>query len=534
MIVAELHKTLHRSTRKQSDPDTWQARYDDVDRLVGDAIGKQLKERAAIPADPLTAKASPQEPYPAEKLPPGFRKAVEAMARVSEVDVSMSAPIALAAAATGVALLRPGVIIDDRLSPLSVFVAPIAASSERKTTVDNHAFRGLRAVESKELAAEYHDELRRYNALLAAYERAKREILGQHKVSRDEKVAQLMALVEPDLPKLPRIMTADATVEGIRDGLANGRGLFSLVTSEGATLLTGYSLGDKTRRNAAAAMLSALGDGHDYSVSRAGREIMIPSPRFSMSLGVQPVIALPFLGDRALRGQGFVNRLLLSQPPERAGTRDVAKPDQRDLDAVAAFNRQTADRLREGLKIGAGLFGPGPMATPLVLCAEAEPAWRAFAIEMERQQAKGQAFEDIRGAAGKMAEMALRIAGIFALFEDPAATEIDLATLEAGTAVARWHCNEFRRITQVETPDPLAEKAERVLHWLCNKFGRKDAAFTAYDIYHNGVAGLGTREPTDAVLNLLKSRGYIRDHGRAQGPVAGRKLPKFELVPGIT
>src|SRR5205823_270214 len=105
----------------------------------------------------------------------------------------------------------------------------------------------------------------------------------------------------------------------------------------------------------------------------------------------------------------------------------------------------------------------------------------------EACQREGEPYEPIRGWASKQADQALRMAGVLALFEGSAVTEIGLAAVKAGIAMAQWFGDEWLRVATRAVAPPENEKAERVLTWLRRRFGTKGDTFSARDICRSGV-----------------------------------------------
>jgi hypothetical protein len=149
------------------------------------------------------------------------------------------------------------------------------------------------------------------------------------------------------------------------------------------------------------------------------------------------------------------------------------------------------------------------------LSPAARQAWREYAKQVERRQAKGQPYEHITGWAGKAAEQAARISLIVTLFADPTAQIVDLLAMQAGITLASWYCDEWLRICGVVEPSPELLRATRILEWLRATYGGRTSAngqlvtFTARDVYTAKVAGITTREPAEKVLQILAAHGEI-------------------------
>jgi hypothetical protein len=577
-IVTLLYDLYWRRLEAARD-ERWYRDWQDIPRTVRSAIEKIAQLRAeqdgadtqvgsndpwsawAAPdlPDPLIAPTQPQTPYPLDQLPASFAEPVRVVARATESDPSLAGTVTLSAMATSTAKLAIGVEVEEGLVfPISLYTADIVGSSERKTTVERRVYAGIHEVVNDELVPEYQLKRKEYNAALAVYERDKRSILSQCRKAKNSgsaeeaaggsdadtenggnTLAALMGLQEPTPPQLPHIVTNDFTIEGMRDALAENSGQLAVVTSEGAVMFNGYSLGDKTRRGASVGALSRYWDGLDETVTRAkGRVITIHEPRVSLSIGVQPRIASTFFADLELRDQGIVNRFLITWPAPLAGTRNLNPPRHEDLETIRRFTEQTQRCLRVAHGLTGGIVGgetssvrPGAALTPSPAALE---AWRAYAKEVERKQAKDKPYEHITGWAGKAAEQAARISLIVTLFADPEAQVVDITAMQGGITLASWYCEEWLRICEVVEPSPELKRATRVLEWLRATYGGNtdpDGTFTARDIYTAKVAGITTREPAEQVLLVLARHGEVETPDPPKPKRTGRPpLVRWRLV----
>jgi hypothetical protein len=562
----------------------WQRDWNDIPRTVASAVEKIVRKRAndgegtgqsvtwagthakgngaddgywsakaePEPPDPLVAPTQPQRPYPLDALAHApFVDTVRAVARVVEGDVSMVGTVTLSSMSASVSKLALGVEIEDGLvSPGALFTADIVGSSERKTSAERRVYAGIEAFVTDVLTPEYQQQLKAYLAAQAIYERDKRSILSKRGAETKQQQAgkkgkgattgrppaddpmafdaggsdtltALLGLEEPVAPDKPFIVTNDFTIEGMRDAMASNGGQLAVVTSEGAVVFGGWSLGDKTRRPAGVGSLSRGWDGLDDNVARAGgRNVTVKQPRLTLSIGVQPRIAATFFADLDLRDQGIVNRFLVTWPEPMAGSRKLDPLLAEDLVTIRQFNEQAQACLRISFGLAGGLAGGqlssrARMRAALPLSPEARALWRDYAKAVERGQAKGQPYEHITGWAGKAAEQAARIALILTLFADPAAQVVEEPAMAGGIQLAWWYCDEWVRICEVVEPSLEQKQAVRVMEWLRETYSGKsdeqgrNVSFTARDLYTSGVAGIGTREAADRVLELLGRHGLI-------------------------
>jgi Protein of unknown function (DUF3987) len=124
-----------------------------------------------------------------------------------------------------------------------------------------------------------------------------------------------------------------------------------------------------------------------------------------MHLMVQPEVAGAALNDRLLRDQGFLTRILLSNPTSLIGTR-VLEP--RGLPGVLQDYRSRLLALLEGpFPLEQGKRNElAPRTVPF--SNEAAELFRQFSNAIERVMPPGETYGEIQGFAAKLAEHAAR------------------------------------------------------------------------------------------------------------------------------
>lgn len=215
---------------------------------------------------------------------------------------------------------------------------------------------------------------------------------------------------------------------------------------------------------------------------------VLPGRRLSMHLMVQPETAAKFLSDKLLRDQGFLSRVLVASPDSIAGTRFYREPSDQDNAAIRD----------NGARILAMLEAPWPLAgairnelTPRVLTIsdEAAAAWRAFHDHIEQSCAEAGDLRPIRDFAAKIAEHAVRIAGVLTIAEDIHATVIQANAMIRDLTLADWYVDEpvvFNR-----PPTPIASCWWRSSFSAgCSSAKRRNQS----PGYHAAWAGQGTHE----------------------------------------
>lgn len=106
---------------------------------------------------------------------------------------------------------------------------------------------------------------------------------------------------------------------------------------------------------------------------------------------------------------------------------------------------------------------------PIPLSAKARKKWIEFYDECERDLAPGRRLESIRPFASKLAEHALRIAGVLTLIDDANAKEVSADAIDRAIALARYYADETLRLHERGTYSAEIERAEKLLRWLHEK-----------------------------------------------------------------
>lgn len=412
---------------------------------------------------PLIREVPAPEPFPMAALGP-LLTGVEAIAVLTE------APPALCAASVlGVAALAAQGLYDVKTlggsSPMSLFLLTIAESGERKSTVDKLAMRGVRAFEDK-LHKEYLENQKIWKRDHAIWERRKAAILKGADGDPVEARADLEALgPEPSPPIRPQITAGSATIEGIVKHLGDLRPSLGIMTDEGGLLLGGHSMKAENRLSTMAT-LASMWDGAPLDRWRAGDGISsYPGRRFSSHIMIQPKAAEDFLSDPLANGQGLLARFLTSRPASNIGNRlrfEDCPQERIEIDRLAEKIERLLSReleLVDGRR--------NELAPPILpLTPEARAVLVDFAREVERAQAVGGPFEDCRPVASKMAEQAVRIAGVLTVFEDPDANAVAGETMANSVTLATYYANEAARLHAASIVPEDVKEAEKMRKWL--------------------------------------------------------------------
>ncbi len=107
------------------------------------------------------------------------------------------------------------------------------------------------------------------------------------------------------------------------------------------------------------------------------------------------------------------------------------------------------------------------LALPVLTLAEdARAVLTELSRQMERAQAQGEVFEDVRAFARKTAEHAAWLAAVMALVADSEAAIVTGETMAVAVALARFYADEAARLQNASVIQAYVQDAERMRKWL--------------------------------------------------------------------
>ena len=473
------------------------------------------------PPRPLQRETSPAQPFPLEALGDVLGGAAYAILDKVRCPDAIAANSVLAAASLAVQAHADVVLpATGHPRPLSLFLATVASSGERKSVADYEASRPVRRHEEA-LREVYEAALPDYRLSHRAWEIAAREA-EKTKGGRLAKEAALKAIgPEPQPPLLPMLTCGEPTLEGLHKLFAGGQPTLGIFSDEGGAFISGHAMAVETRLKTVAG-LSTLWDGAPIKRVRAvdGADIL-PGRRLAFHIMAQPDAAARMLSDQVLVDQGFLSRLLVAAPTSTAGTRF-----QRPLapETEPALRRYDA-RLLAILRTPPILLAKTRNALDprrLELAPEAARRWLAFADDIERLLGAGKALEPVRGFANKLPEHAARVAGVLTLIEDLGAIAISCRTLDQAIRILDFYTSEALRLFEAASCPPELRHAEKLLEWLK---AWPEPLVGLSVIYRLGPNSIREAETAKKAVKLLEEHGWLlREPGRQI--VSGSPVPE--------
>ena len=489
-----------------------------------EALAAALRPPRLAGPDPLRREPPAPEPYPRDALGDVLSAAAGAMQSIIQAPDALLGQSVLGAASLAVQA-HANLIIDGRISPLSLFFLTIAASGERKSATDTVALKPVMD-KQRELVAIFREDARLHKADLQAFEKAERDFIKEKVVelsdvrqNREAKKATLDALGDtPQPPLLPNLLAADPTSEGLFKLFEKGQPSLGLFSDEAGLLMGGAAMMKESRLRMIAA-LSKLWDGRPLDrVRSVDGSTLLFDRRLALHLMAQPLVASELFTDPIFADQGFLSRVLCAWPASTAGHRLY----------LAADPAQDARIVRYWDCLKSHLNRPYPLRentrnelTPrnIPLAPAAKAVWIRYVDTIERQLGDGQVLEPVRGFASKAGDHAARIAGVRTLIQNPDAGDIGIEAIEAGICLMDFYLTEALRIQSTGVCDPELSLAAKCLRWL------QTAGITAVYpalIYQYGPRPINDADTAHAIIKILeKHRWLVRVQG---GGMAGGRM----------
>lgn len=476
---------------------------------------------------PLIGEIAKGEDYPVEAMGERIGAATAAIAKKVQVPLALAANSVLSACSLAIQPYVNVALPSDQERPVSLFLVTVAQSGDRKSTADEIAT-GEIGLFQRELQEE---QVRREPEMVAkklAWDASKAEALSRSKKSGQQAIEQaLMDLgARPQDPMTPVITVRVGTTQGLIKQFETARPSLGLMSDEGGSWLGGYGLSEDNRLFTVST-LSDLWDGKPVQRLTGGEGVTsLYGRRLTFHMMIQPILAGRLLGDAEFKGQGFLSRLLVSQPESLAGTRffDPKAPvDPTIARDIASFNDRLCTIIRAQLPMDQDTRALRPKRLPMSQLAT--DLWWAFANEMETRIRVGSDLEDVRGFATKLPEQAARLAAVLAVFENGLKVDhIDDEMLANGISLARYYLSEAVRLFGVASPNPLLVDAQVVSDWLRDGWNENLISIAA--IQQRGPAQIRKRNADDVrdIIAALVRNDHLSERLPNGGMISGRKV----------
>tara|TARA_R110002051_G_scaffold8988_4_gene36434 strand:- start:4832 stop:6334 length:1503 start_codon:yes stop_codon:yes gene_type:complete len=398
--------------------------------------------------EPLDVDEGKPAAFPLEAFPPMMQRAARDIANGTKCPPALAAASVLSVASFSVQNHFDVEFAQRQRRPLSLCILTVAASGERKSTVDRYAARGV------------HE----YRELLA------REHAAREKDIADAKKAKANYVPDP-LPD-PNIVIGNMTLQGIFRAFTEGQSSLALFSDEGGEFLGGHSMKAENRLGSLAG-LSKFWDGGLQAYKLRGSKdksetLTANDCRLAVHLQAQPVALQPFLADPMAKGQGLLARCLIHKPASTIGTR-IMTLEEWQTDGMTVEVQSFAMRVKALLGRPVSRDDGAVERDLLPLTPDAMQALVDYANGVERSLAPAGDLEGMSDLVNKVQEQAARIAGTFAAFDNQ--TEVSGRTMEDAIRIARYFLSETVRLARIGPQDVTAKDAITIAAWLHERGG---------------------------------------------------------------
>ncbi|WMX35191.1 YfjI family protein [Aeromonas caviae] len=397
--------------------------------------------------------------------------------------------------------------------PASLYTLILAASGERKSTVDKLLMKPVREFE-KCLAEQVDAAQQKYQIELELWN-IKKKVLRKELDEMHKKGDEQPIIIEawhthhsnmPIAPVVKRILAEDITVAKLKSMLAEKNTSLALVSDEAGTLLSSDLMKDN-------ALFNSLWSGQTIRVDRANApEVHIEGARLTLSMQIQPDIYRTFRdsnGD-AMRSSGLDARILLCEPESEIGYRQEDRDDSASLDdkiKLGRFSSRIDALLQEGLEMRA----QGKERHCLNLTESAKKIWNDKFNDIEYAMRRGEYLEHYKDFGSKFMEQASRIAAALHVFKninyrttlvthETMQTAIELAEIYLHQALIIFRSPEAREFVD-ET------HVNKLLEWIIHNWNNE--LFLKGDIRRSGPHCVRNLNKLEDAIEVLIARGDI-------------------------
>jgi hypothetical protein len=483
--------------------------------MTVDYVGEALNDAPQLPnrpnprlesPRPLMRELPPADPYPVDALGDVLKSAARAIHDRVQAPLAICGQSVLAAATLATQAHADVELPMGHVKPLSNYLVSVAATGERKSTVDTEALWPVRKREAA-LREVYTTDVPAYQNALAAFKAARDAAVKKAKGDRRAIAAALDALGPAPLPPVAPVLTCpEPTYEGMCRLLAEGQPSIGIFAAEGGQFIAGHGMTEESKLRTAAG-LSALWDGEPIKRVRAiDGTVVLPGRRVALHLMAQPEVAALWMSDRLLIDQGLISRVLITAPDPASGTRMWREPLPESDAALRRYGARLLDILERPLALAPDTRNE-LMPRKLLLSRDARRVWIGAYNHIESRVAAGGELEPVRGLANKLPEHAARIAAVLTLIDDMEAGEISGNALANGMEIAQHCLTEALRLSGTSSVSGELQLAQRLLTWLHRSWPHPVVSLP--DIYQRGPSAIRDKAAAQRAATVLSDHGWL-------------------------
>jgi hypothetical protein len=459
--------------------------------IVG-SVSVQLPSRQVPWQAPIKLAPAPEpyKPFPVQALPAPLAEFVRQGSLALGCDPAYFALPCLAVAAGLIGYTRVLQIKRNWRAPAVLWTLVVADSGSLKSPAYCLATDHLFTLQ-KHLEAEYKRKLAEF---VEAMEKWKAACKAAKENGEDPPGD------EPVEPICPTVFTSDATIEAIAELIGdNPRGILAACDEQASWLNSFTRYKGKAGGTDLPRWLSMYSAGGFAYHRKTGdrRRIVVPHAAVSVTGGIQPGIIARVMAAEFLEA-GLAGRLLMSMPP-----RPIKKWTELEIDP------DTENRYHGLLDSLYRLQFSAERPHLLKFSPQAKAAWIRWYDDWSREQAavKGElaaAFSKIEEAAARLALIHHVVTHVDRCESDVCQVEIE--SMEAGIAMARWFAQEARRVYAVLAESPDQRHMRELVEFIRTRGGK----MTVRDLQRSNGRKYPDSAAAEAALDSLVKAGLAR------------------------
>lgn len=488
--------------------------------------------------DPIPLRVVQDPPgFPVDALPDWVRDWVAAEAHATQTPPDMAGMLALAVLAACCGRRFRVRVRDGWCEPTNIYTCVVLPPGNRKSAVFRDAMAPLELYE-REWAERMEPEIA--HALCAKRVAEERLKTAQSKAARsngDERggaeqdardAIDALRDAEAAVPVAPRLVTGDATQEGLARLLDAQGGCIAVMDAEGCGPLA-IMLGRYAQNGGVAIDLFLRGHaGETYRSDRAGRDpIIVPNATITLAVTMQPEMLRQLGERRELRGLGLLARMLWCVPASTVGQR-VARPEPMPQHVRSGYEVQVR-RLLDLAPTGDG----GNEQHMVRFSVGADDILADLQERIEPQLRPGSEREHMADWASKLSGAVARVAGLLHAAEhvvDPWKSEVSAETARRATVIGEYLFAHARAAFGSLGASPTTPEAEHVLSYLRAHAIDSISRRNLHRALRSRFPRAGDLVPA---LDLLAEHGFVRVIEVPASGATTRTTPHIEVHPSV-
>ncbi|MCK0188233.1 YfjI family protein [Aeromonas hydrophila] len=418
--------------------------------------------------------------------------------------------------------------------PTSLYILILAASGERKSTVDKLLMKPVREFE-KWLSEQAEYAQQRYQTDFELWcmkqKMLKKELIEMYKQGEEQTTLieawHAHQLNKPTPPIVRRILAEDVTVAKLKSMLAGENTSLALVSDEAGTLLSSDLMKDN-------ALFNSLWSGQTIRVDRANAtEVHIEGARLTLSMQVQPKIYRAFRASNGdvMRSSGLDARILLCEPESNIGYRQEDRDDNpsfNDRIKLGRFNSRIEALLKEGMEHRK----QKKQRHCLKLTDMAKDVWQNKFNDIEYAMRDGECLERYRDFGSKFMEQASRIAAVLHIFKHTnySCMPVNHETMEISIRLTEIYLHQALIIFRAPEVREFVDQTHvnKLLEWIIQN--RRGELILKSDIRRSGPHCVRNLDKLEDAIEVLIARGDIRCFKRKQSIYIALSWDKYPTL----